>query len=80
MSYWRRTRAFTYGLLLIWVGVTFVVAFYAEALNNFVFFGFPLGFYMAAQGALLIYLILIGVYCLGMDRIAVRCGRDPQDD
>lgn len=48
--YWLRTRRLTFGLILIWSVVTFVLTWFAADLNGFSLFGFPLGFYMAAQG------------------------------
>ncbi len=50
-------------LLLLWFVVTFVVAFHARSLNDqYTFLGFPLAFYMGAQGALLVYLLIVWVY------------------
>ena len=48
--YWLRTRRLTFGLIFIWAVVTFVLTWFAAELNGFSVFGFPLGFYMAAQG------------------------------
>lgn len=58
--YWRRTLRVTSILLAIWFVATFVVAFFARELNQIEFIG-PLGFYMGAQGSLIIY-VLITVY------------------
>ena len=33
--YWRKTRRLTIGLLVIWVVITFVLAWYAQELNAF---------------------------------------------
>lgn len=67
-TYWASTRHLTGMLLIIWAIVTFGVIWFAEALNRLVFIG-PLGFYMAGQGALLIYLAIIGYYTYRMDRL-----------
>ncbi len=56
--YWLKTRRLTLGLLVIWVFITFVLAWYARELNAFSLFGFPLGFYMAAQGSLVAFVLL----------------------
>lgn len=61
-TYWRRTRRLTAGLFLVWVLVTFAMNWFARELNEIVVFGFPLGFYMGAQGILLIYLLIIWIY------------------
>ncbi len=60
--YWQKTRRLTIFLLIVWAFVTFVMNWYARELNAVVIFGFPLGFYMGAQGELLIYLLIIWYY------------------
>lgn len=60
--YWRQTSRLTTWLLLLWVGLTFGVTWFARELNQFVIFGFPFGFYYAAQGVLLCYLVIILFY------------------
>jgi putative solute:sodium symporter small subunit len=67
-DYWRRTLVLTGVLLGIWFVVTYVVAFFAVPLNEIKFFGFPLGFYMAAQGSLIVYVVIIGYYARVMNR------------
>ena len=59
--YWRKTRLVTAILLLIWFVVTFGVAYFARALS-FQFFGWPFSFWVGAQGALLVYGLIIGFY------------------
>lgn len=70
-QYWRRNLSLTGALLAIWFVVTFVVGWFARDLQSIVIFGFPLPFYMGAQGALLVYVMLVGyyAYCMGkLDR------------
>ena len=43
--------------------------FYAAELNTLSFLGFPLGFYLFAQGSLLIYLVIIVIYVFAMNRL-----------
>ena len=52
--YWQRTRRVTLALLALWFVVAFGLVFEARSLNEFHFFGWPLGFWVAAQGALLV--------------------------
>lgn len=54
-------------LLLVWASVTFCVAFFARSFDA-VFFDRPLGFWMAAQGSVLIFLIITWVYALWVNR------------
>ncbi len=73
IAYWRKNLRFTILLLLIWFLVTFVCSWYAKELNEIEFIG-PLGFYMGAQGALIIYLAIVGVYALYMNRMDRQFG------
>ena len=74
--YWRRTRRLTQLLLAIWFGVTFAVIFFARELAGLTLFGWSVSFYLAAQGALLVYLAIIGVYALSMRRLDALYGED----
>lgn len=71
-AYWRSNLLLTLLLLLIWFVVTFVAGYFANELNGVQFLGFPLGFYIFAQGALIAYLIIIGVYVMVMNRLDRR--------
>lgn len=66
--YWRKNLQLTFALLLAWFVITFVGGYYAATLNEVSFMGFPLGFYLLAQGALLAYLIIIAIYVRTMNR------------
>ena len=68
-EYWRRNMKMTAILLVIWFVVTYVVGFYARELNELVIFGFPFGFYMGAQGALIIYVVMIFFYAIRMNKL-----------
>lgn len=67
--YWHSNLHLTGALLVIWFVATFLVGWYARELQAITLLGFPLPFYMAAQGALLIYLALVGYYAWRMDRL-----------
>jgi putative solute:sodium symporter small subunit len=67
-SYWQKNLRLTSILMGIWFVVTFVVAFFARDLN-FNFFGWPFSFWVASQGALIVYVIIIGYYARTMNRL-----------
>ena len=79
-EYWRKNLVITAALLFVWFVVTFVEAWFARELNQFSFLGFPLGFYMSAQGSLAIYVVLIGIYAWYMNKLDVQYGVDEGDD
>jgi putative solute:sodium symporter small subunit len=72
VDYWRKNLRVSAILLLIWFVVTFVMAFYARELATINFFGWPLSFYMAAQGSLIIYVVIIGYYAMYMRKLDVE--------
>lgn len=79
-EYWRRNLTMTALLLVLWFLVTFVTSYYARELNDVVFAGFPLGFYMAAQGSLIVYVLIIWFYARYMKRLDKQYGVDEGDD
>ena len=73
-SYWLKTRRLTFSLLVVWVAVTFGLSWFADELNSSSLFGFPLGFYMPAQGSLFIFLALIWFYNRKMRKVDGELG------
>lgn len=67
-DYWSRNLRVTSILLTIWFFVTFVVGYFARELNEITFIG-PLGFYMGAQGALIVYVLIIWYYARYMNNL-----------
>lgn len=68
-QYWRKTRQLTMVLLGVWLLSSFAIVFFARELSALHFFDWPLGFYLAAQGAILIYLAIVGIYAWRMDKL-----------
>lgn len=56
-AYWSRTSGLMWTMLGIWFFFSFVVHFFAPQLNSIHIIGFPLGFYMAAQGSLIAFVV-----------------------
>jgi putative solute:sodium symporter small subunit len=79
-EYWNKNLVITGILLFIWFVVTFVEAWYARELNSFTFLGFPLGFYMSAQGSLIVYVVLIWIYARYMNNLDKQYDVDEGED
>ncbi|MDP6097691.1 MAG: DUF4212 domain-containing protein, partial [Gammaproteobacteria bacterium] len=70
--YWRANQKIMIGLLAVWAGVSFGCGILlADWLNQFKlpFTGFPLGFWFAQQGAIIVFVLCILVYCIFMNRL-----------
>jgi len=80
-EYWRRNLRITAVLLAIWFVVTFVVGYYArEFFFSFNFFGWPFSFWMGAQGALIVYVVIVWYYARCMNRLDHEYGVDEEDE
>ncbi len=78
-EYWRKNLRITAILMAIWFVVTFVVGYFARELN-FNFFGWPFSFYMGAQGALIIYCLIILYYAIYMGKLDREYGVDEGEE
>jgi putative solute:sodium symporter small subunit len=58
-AHWEKTKTLTIITMVIWAFFSFGIHWFATALNSFTFFGWPVGFYMAAQGSLIVFVVLI---------------------
>jgi putative solute:sodium symporter small subunit len=74
--HWQRTRGLTALLLALWLATTFCTVFFARELAQLTLFGWPLSFYLAAQGAALIYLAILAAYALALRRFDRRYQRE----
>lgn len=76
--YWRKNLRMTALLLLIWFVVTFGVSYYARELD-FSFFGWPFSFWVGAQGALVVYVAIVGFYAWYMGRLDIEHGLEERE-
>ena len=72
-EYWSKNLRITGILLVIWFVVTFVVGYFARDLS-FNFFGWPFSVWVAGQGALVVYVVLIAYYAYYMNKLDVEYG------
>ncbi len=76
--HWRANLRITGVLVFMWFFVTFVIGWFARDLD-FEFFGWPFSFWVAAQGALVVYLLIIGFYAWRMNRLDREHGVSDED-
>jgi putative solute:sodium symporter small subunit len=76
-EYWRRNLRLMAGLLTVWALVSFGAGIlFVEQLNKVSFLGFPLGFWFAQQGSIIVFVILIAIYVWRMDKLDAEFGID----
>ncbi len=70
--YWRANERLIAKLLILWAIVSFGCSIiFVELLNKITFFGVPFGFWMAQQGSIYIFVVMIFYYARRMDKYDV---------
>lgn len=68
--YWKANERLIYVLLGIWAVVSLGCGvLFVEPLNRFQFLGLPLGFFIAQQGSIYVFVAIIFFYAWAMDRL-----------
>lgn len=68
-EYWHKTRNLMWFCLVVWFVFGFGIHFFVRDLDEITFLGFPLGFYMAAQGSLIAFVVQLFVFAKQQDNI-----------
>ena len=80
-NYWKRNISLTLSLLAVWFVVGYIISIIlAPWLNNFTFLGAPLGFWMAQNGAIYVFVLLILIYALRMNRLDEEFGVEEEEN
>jgi len=74
-AYWRVNLAIVGALLAVWAGASLGLGvLLVDQLNRFKIGGAPLGFWVAQQGAIYVFVVLILIYVVAMARLDRRFG------
>jgi putative solute:sodium symporter small subunit len=69
-AYWKSNIRLVSILLIIWFIVSFGLGILlVEPLNQFHLGGYPLGFWFAQQGSIYVFMVLIFIYAISMNRL-----------
>ncbi len=71
--YWQRNLRLIGILLSLWLIVTLGIGWGAQS-SSFDFFGWPFGYWAAAQGALVVYVVIVAIYARVMNRLDAEQG------
>lgn len=72
--YWDKTSKLMITMMVLWIFFSFVVHFFVGPLNGIKIAGFPLGFYMASQGSLIVFVVMLFWFAKAQDKIDRDCG------
>ena len=79
-EHWRKTRNLTIGHLVVWFVFAFLIHWVAHDLNQIRFMGWPLGYYMAAQGSLAVFVVQLFLFSRQQHAIDVKYGVHEEDE
>jgi putative solute:sodium symporter small subunit len=68
-GHWGATSRLMWTALAIWVFFAFVIHLFVNSLNSIVILGFPLGFWFAGQGSLIVFVVLLFWFARKQDSI-----------
>jgi len=80
--YWKANLMITLGLLFVWAFVSFGCGIlFADTLDQYHLFGsgYPLGFWFAQQGSIIVFVFLILIYAIAMNALDRKHKREMQE-
>ncbi len=72
--HWEKTKWLMFLTLAIWFIFSIVIFMFGESLNNGSFLGYPLAYYMCAQGSIIIFVVLIFWFANRQEKIDEEFG------
>ena len=81
-AHWNKTKNHMLVTLAIWFFFSIVIFMFGGSINNASFLGYPLAYYMSAQGSLAAFVILIFWFASKQEKIDDEhgYGGDKEDD
>ncbi len=73
-EYWNKTSRLMWTIFALWLFFAFFIHLFAVQLNGVTILGFPLGFYMAAQGSLIAFVVLCVWNAIAQNKIDEEFG------
>ncbi len=74
--HWSATRGLMFVMLFLWIFFSFGIHWFVKDLNTIIIpvLGFPLGFYMAAQGSLIAFVVMLFVFASAQEGVDRKYG------
>jgi putative solute:sodium symporter small subunit len=81
-AHWKKTTNLMLIHLGIWFFFGYIIHMFVVPLNKIVIpiLGFPLGFYMAAQGSLIVFVVMLFMFARQQDKIDREFGVHEEED
>jgi putative solute:sodium symporter small subunit len=71
VAHWRKTSHLMFAHLGVWFFFGFIIHMFVEQLNKITIpvLNFPLGFYMAAQGSLIVFVVMLFLFARQQNKV-----------
>ena len=79
-KHWEKTKAHMLITLLLWAFFSMVIFLFGHEINSMSFLGYPLAYYMTAQGSLLAFVIIIFWFANRQEKIDEEFGFSERGD
>jgi putative solute:sodium symporter small subunit len=79
-AHWAKTSSLMLLMMGLWAFFSFIVHMFVVPLNGIKILGFPLGFYMAAQGSLIAFVVMLFWFAKAQDKIDREYGFAEDED
>ena len=80
-SYWKANTRLVLSLLFVWFFISFGCGIlFVDALDTIRFGGFKLGFWIAQQGSIFVFVALIIIYIRAMDKLDDKYNLDSSSE
>ena len=79
-KHWQKTRGHMIVTLALWAFFSMVIFLFGYEINSMSFLGYPLAYYMTAQGSLLAFVVLIFWFANKQEGIDDECGFGEEDE
>ena len=79
-KHWEKTKAHMWSTLLLWAFFSMVIFLFGHEINSMSFLGYPLAYYMTAQGSLLAFVLIIFWFANRQEKIDEEFGFGEKED
>ena len=73
-KHWEKTKGLMILTLIIWFIAGYLIFMFGSSLNNSSFLGYPLAYYMCAQGSIIAFVVLIFWFANKQEKIDEEFG------
>jgi putative solute:sodium symporter small subunit len=79
-NHWKKTKGHMLMTLVLWFFFSIVIFLFGAEINSMSFLGYPLAYYMTAQGSLLAFVIIIFWFANRQEKIDEEFGFGEKED